>query len=228
MIIVGKKISKPKKKSLNQHYFCSHSCSAKFSNKQRIFSDESRKKISQKLKGRRYKQPQKCVICNNEIPIHKGGKTCSKECEKEFRKLRQAHVGGGYRKGASRGKHGYYKGFYCDSTYELAYLIYCLDHNIKIERCKETFQYFYNNKIHTYHPDFLVDGIIVEIKNFYSELTDIKINSVKKMKRQIKVFYKEDMRTYLEYVAINYSLTLNKNLSNDFEKLYNKSLQDEK
>ena len=62
--------------------------------------------------------------------------------------------------------------------------------------------------------------VVVEIKNFHSELTDIKINSVKKMKRQIKVFYKEDMRSYLEYVAINYSLTLNKNLSNDFEKLY--------
>ena len=41
---------------------------------------------------------------------------------------------GGYRQGSGRGKKGWYKGFFCDSSWELAYVIYCLDHNIDIKR----------------------------------------------------------------------------------------------
>jgi hypothetical protein len=49
--------------------------------------------------------------------------------------------------------YGYYKGYYCASSYELIYLVYCLDHNINIERNKYTFVYNYEGKDHVYIPD---------------------------------------------------------------------------
>lgn len=77
--------------------------------------------------------------------------------------------------GSGRSKHGWYKGIYCDSTYELVYLIYCLDHNINIKRSDKIFEYQIDNKIHYYHPDFEIDGQLIEIKGYHNNLVDIKI-----------------------------------------------------
>ena len=41
------------------------------------------------------------------------------------------HAPGGKRHGSGRGKKGWYKGYYCDSTWELAWVIYQLDHGVK-------------------------------------------------------------------------------------------------
>ena len=38
--------------------------------------------------------------------------------------------GGGYRKGSGRRKKGWYKGFWCDSSWELAWVIYQIEHDI--------------------------------------------------------------------------------------------------
>jgi len=83
--------------------------------------------------------------------------------------------GGGIRKGAGRGKSGWYKGYWCDSSWELAYVIYNLDHNIKFERNKLGFEYIYENKTHKYYPDFILeDGTYIEIKGYETDLTEIK------------------------------------------------------
>lgn len=64
------------------------------------FSIRDQKKINEKISKSLkayYKDKIKkryCVICNNEVPSDRGGKTCSLVCEKELRKLHQAHVGG--------------------------------------------------------------------------------------------------------------------------------------
>lgn len=52
-------------------------------------------------------------------------------------------LSGGYREGSGRGKKGIYKGYYCDSSWELAYVIYNLEHDIKFERNTQTFEYEY-------------------------------------------------------------------------------------
>lgn len=126
--------------------------------------------------------------------------------------------GGGYRKGSGRGKHGYYKGIYCDSTYELAYLIYCLDHNIDIKRCSETFEYEYEGKKHKYTPDFIVENTIIEIKGQYVDLVDVKAESVDK---PYKILYKEDLQEVFEYVAKTYNKKYDKS-GNNFYELYDK------
>ena len=129
------------------------------------------------------------------------------------------HKIGGYVPNSCKGKHGYYKGIYCDSTYELAYLIYCLDHNIDIKRCDESFEYELNGTKHMYHPDFIVDGTIIEIKNYYREVNDIKLNAVNKPS---KILYFNDLIPCFEYVSKTYNKYY-KGTRNNFYELYDKT-----
>jgi hypothetical protein len=46
---------------------------------------------------------------------------------------------GGYERGSGRGKKGWYRGFWCDSTYELVFVVWALDHEIPFERNLEFF-----------------------------------------------------------------------------------------
>ncbi|MEK6887108.1 MAG: hypothetical protein AABW88_04720, partial [Nanoarchaeota archaeon] len=147
--------------------FCNIICSRGFATKNK--RKEINEKVGKELKGRTYPNLQKRI----EI-------TC-KTCKTVFRKVpclnrqycslycantdpNKSH--GGYRKGSSRGKSGYYKGIHCDSTYELAWVIYNLDHNFRFERFNGYILYDIKRK---YFPDFIQDDGIIEIKNFYTE-----------------------------------------------------------
>lgn len=134
----------------------------------------------------------------------------------QYMKEKISKNGGGYRKGSGRGKKGYYKGIYCDSTYELAYLIYCLDHNIDIKRCNEVFEYEYDGKIHKYYPDFVVNGEIIEIKGEYLPIVDIKMNAITKPSR---ILYYDDLKPMFDYVAEAYGKRYDKS-GNNFYELY--------
>lgn len=48
---------------------------------------------------------------------------------------------GGYRKNGGKGIRGWYKGYWCDSSWELAYVIYNLEHNIHFIRNTKGFNY---------------------------------------------------------------------------------------
>jgi hypothetical protein len=187
-------------------------CSRKCSNS-RSQSISTRNKISQSIKegGNLYKPnsrpknypPFTCIKCGKE------------GVSKKYNKNQKYHYecwitsSGGIRKGSSRGKSGWYKGYWCDSSYELAYLIYSLEKSVKIERNKIGFPYVYNNKNHLFYPDFIADNEYVEIKNFKSEITDTK---VKFFPYPIKVYYKNDMKPILEHVKDKYG--------KDFTSLY--------
>lgn len=117
---------------------------------------------------------------------------------------------GGYRYGSGRGKKGWYKGFFCDSSYELAYLIYCLDHKIDIKRNTEKRKYEWQGTIKNYIPDFIVQGELLEIKGYKSDQWEAKLAS----NPDIKVLYSNDLVEVFEYV--------NKVYGKDFIKLYEK------
>lgn len=102
-----------------------------------------------------------------------------------------------------RGKKGSYKGFFCASRYELAYVVYCLDHNIKIERNKEYFYYEYDGKKRRYYPDFIVDNTLIEIKGFHTDQVDIKLTAVNK---PIKILYYKDIEHCFKYIEERYGL----------------------
>jgi len=116
---------------------------------------------------------------------------------KRFEKIRL----GGYIKGSGRGKQGWYKGYWCDSSWELAYIIYHLDHNIPIERNKEKFNYEFNGKHFAYHPDFIVAGELVEVKGYWTSQNHAKIDQCPK---KISVVDKEGIKPYLNYAIEKY------------------------
>lgn len=83
---------------------------------------------------------------------------------------------GGYRKGSGRGKKGWYKGIFCDSSWELAFVLYCEINNTPITRNMEKFDYIYNNRTRKYLPDFLVNGNYVEIKGYMDDRNKAKLD----------------------------------------------------
>jgi hypothetical protein len=107
---------------------------------------------------------------------------------------------GGYRQGSGRGKKGWYRGFFCDSSYELAYVIYCLDHKIDIKRNTEKRTYMWEGSLKNYIPDFIVDGRFVEIKGFKSEQWLAKLHA----NPDIEVLYCDDLKEVFDYVIEKY------------------------
>lgn len=58
-----------------------------------------------------------------------------------------------------------YPGITFDSTWEVKVYEFCKDNNIDVEYSpKIIYQYEYNGEIHTYHPDFLINGKVYEVK----------------------------------------------------------------
>ena len=134
-------------------------------------------------------------------------KTCSKDCKNKLQsytmstKTRQGiqhtNVRGRY-------KFGTYKGIFCDSSWELAFVLYLLDHNIDFRRnTSESFQYVYEGKTHNFFPDFIIDGVYYEIKNYRSALTDAKVACFPKNLQLIVLYYSE-VKQYLAYAISKY------------------------
>ncbi len=118
---------------------------------------------------------------------------------------------GGYREGSGRGKKGTYHGYYCDSSWELAYVIYNLEHDVKFERNTQTFEYEYEHTTHKYMPDWKIGEDFVEIKGYWTDQWQAKLDQFPKDKNLI-ILDKETIKPYLEYAISKYG--------NDFTRLY--------
>jgi hypothetical protein len=147
-------------------------------------------------------------VAKNAIALAAGGNargiasTPEKEAERKRKlslKARQNN-NGGYIPGSGRGKSGWYRDIWCDSSWELAYVIYCLDHNIKIERNRAKFEYIWNGKLRNYIPDFIVDGKLTEIKGYASPQWEAKLTSCP----DVKVLYETDISPIIGYVKKKY------------------------
>lgn len=119
---------------------------------------------------------------------------------------------GGAGRGGGRGKAGWYNEYWCDSSWELAYVIYNIDHKIDFKRNKQGFEYLYEGGIRKYYPDFIENETYIEIKGYYDETWILKYES---FELPLKVLYKKDMKKYLDYVTKKYG--------KDFVKLYEKT-----
>jgi hypothetical protein len=113
---------------------------------------------------------------------------------------------GGLREGSGRGLKGWYNGIWCDSSWELAWVIYQIEHGINFRRNTEGFVYVYDNKKSKYYPDFIVDDVFIEIKGRrnYNGL-DLKTREkINQFKGDLKVLYQPDMKVYRDYVISKY------------------------
>lgn len=198
--------------------FCSLSCSTKHNNADRKaagwrHSNETKQKLREYAlanpsgvfahpelyrngQGRKWAKMQIriCPTCKSDFETYaKWGKVfCSNACIKK----------GGIRSGSGRAKTGWYKGIYCGSTYELAFLIWNLDHNVKISRCVKSFEYEYEGKKRRYYPDFEIENQIFEIKGKLSDVDLVKIQAANAI-----LIDKEKIKIYLNYVCKKYNLS---------------------
>lgn len=118
-------------------------------------------------------------------------------------KIRNNPKCGGYKKGSGRGKSGWYKGYWCDSTYELCWLIYQLDNNVIPIRNKIGFSYIYNSREYKYYPDFIINNVFYEIKGYETEKDLFKYKAI--TDRKLIVLKKPDLMHIFEYVNKKYT-----------------------
>lgn len=191
-----------------QKIFCSKSCSISFSNTKRIVTEVQKNKTKQTLMGKYNKKY--CVVCNVELLKNRKKKTCSEECLHNLRKtFKPPKTPGGYRKGSGRGKNGWYDNIHFDSTYELAYYIYCKQNGLNIERCKESYPYTNSEgKKCFYFPDFRVEGKIIEIKGFINKDVNLKIKAVNE---PVELLLPNDLKNIFNFVEKHIKLKI-KNL----------------
>lgn len=110
-----------------------------------------------------------------------------------------------YAKNAKSRKHYKYNDVYFDSSWELAFWVYCLDNNIKIEREPLKIKYIdENNKQHYYYPDFRINNLqIIEIKGDQYLDIDGKLLDKSKQKcieeNNIEIWNYNKVKPYLDY-----------------------------
>ena len=185
--------------------FCSLKC-----RNSRTFSEDAKLKKSKANKGNvPWNKNNKwntiissCLYCGKDI---EHWKSTPKKYHPECWKI----ISGGNRKGSGRSKHGWYKGVWCDSSYELAWVIYQMDHNLSFTRNTHSYEYTFNGKKYHYYPDFIQDGKIIEIKGFVNEQTLIKLKSVP----DLVLLMRNDLKKEFDYVIATYG--------KDFIRLYN-------
>lgn len=155
---------------------------------------------------------EKSAMLKEKLSLAHIGKSsgCANTLEKE--QLRRSKISlaaklsgrGGYIRGSGRGKQGRYKGIWCDSSWELAWVIFSIDHGIQFERNKDRFSYEWNGKNHQYLPDFkLPSGQYIEVKGWINEQVKAKIASCP----NLIVLVKSDMEPIIQYAIATYGKT---------------------
>ena len=207
---VYRNIKKTNIVSLKEKRFCSRSCA-----NSRIISEKTKNKISKSnsgSKGSNYIDGRSlldkfCIECGKKLGYKNQSGYCYK-CIKHYNKyIEKLSISlkgktGGYREKGGRGKQGWYKGYFCSSSWELAYVIYNLENNIKFKRNKKGFDYIIDGEKHKYYPDFLLEN------NVYVEIKGLKYKGTKEKIEQfpcdIEVIDKTKIKKYIEFVVERY------------------------
>lgn len=203
---------------LRKNRFCCRRCAATYNQRDgghggtHIWTTDERLAQSEKMKnvGRKsITETRVCEHCGQSFIVKHWSKKrfCSRKCADVGRDLSRA---GGYRQRGGRGKQGWYKGIFCGSSWELAWVIFQLEHGVNFSRNDEGFQYIYQGVSHKYYPDFLMtDGEYVEVKGYNSPQWEAKRMQ---FPHKLSVIDKVGIRPYLNYVVEKYG--------DDFTRLY--------
>lgn len=150
----------------------------------------------------------KCIVCGKLfVSKYKEKKTCSKECHYKTTSLANKTRYHDTLNLKSWSKKGIYKNISCDSSWELAFLIYCLDHNINIKRNKNKFKYQIDNKSHFYYPDFIINNdTYIEIKGRKDKTVEYKNNCMKDLNLKFQMIDSDKINKYIKYVKYTYNI----------------------
>ena len=107
----------------------------------------------------------------------------------------------GWFKNGGEAHRGWYKGFWCDSSWELALILYCQDNGVEIVRNTKNFPYMWRNRTEYYRPDFIMDGKYVEIKGYMDRRSKRKIGS---FVQQLEVIDAKAIKPYLQWAVSHY------------------------
>ena len=108
---------------------------------------------------------------------------------------------------------GVYRGYRCDSLWELAFVVFNLDHGIEFHRCVKPYPYRWYRKTRWYYPDFVMgDGRLVEIKGIMCGRDRRKLES---MPEGVTVIGPKEIVPYMAYCRSRYG--------DDLSRLYERS-----
>lgn len=211
------------KKEKENIKYCSRKCSALHTQRNRGHCkwDENGKQrlrelakrnpyFNGKLRSSRKKNGQyiRCPICNAEFyktTCSKKRICCSKKCSIVWINKTGYLKGktGGYREKGGRGKQGWYKGYYCNSSWELAWVIYQLEHDVKFKRNTKGFEYEFGGRKYRFYPDFQIDGCndYVEVKGYIDRKNAAKISS---FPNHLNVIGRQEIKPFIEYAEAKY------------------------
>lgn len=197
--------------AIASHYWLSHTEEGKIHKDKLNIIHTNRKAWNKGLTKETDDRVKKCGITlsnrfkSGEVIPHMTGKHHTDATKQKLK------INGGYRKGSGFGKSGRYKGHWCDSSWELAYVIYNIEHGIKFERNTKSFAYIFEGNVCKYIPDYIMDDEYIEIKGYENKKWKCKLSQ---FPHKLKVLKKNDMLPILEYVIKKYG--------KDFIKLYDK------
>lgn len=154
-----------------------------------------------------YQNPTHCAVCGKVLSYeYRHHQVCCRKCQNELSRRRTlkkcAEQGTNL---CGKGRRGYYKGYYCQSSWELAYVIYQLEHGVEIVRNDKGFPYILDGVKRTYFPDFYLPTTeeYIEIKGYYNRKTLEKEKQFPKDKK-LKILQKTEMAPILNYVVGKY------------------------
>jgi hypothetical protein len=192
--------------------FCSRTCA-----NARVHSEETKKLIGSKLigrptgrKGHEFGHPNKYKGIHLVDRIRIVCKGCEKEIEKKVSDPKVYCTNRCYledtinTRKSGNAKTGYYKGVFCGSTYELAWVVYQLDHGNPFKR----FEGLLRGEEVNYCPDFLIgEKTIIEIKGWESEEeVDKKTKVAESHGYEVVVLRKEQLDKEFEWMKEKYGL----------------------
>lgn len=130
---------------------------------------------------------------------------CKDPLKEEERKLKisqsmKGNTNWTHNKRRGNGKKGWYKGIFCDSSWELAYVVYHIEHNMHIKRCNIQFIYEWNGTVRKYFPDFITNEGIIEVKGKFDKKSIYK----HKCFPDVKIIDRIGIKPYLQYVINKY------------------------
>ena len=166
----------------------------------------------------RVKQSSETYHKNHELGLH--NPSFNPMSVPEIRKKHKLSMKKAYsnytRRTPGKFKYGYYKGVWCDSSWELAYLVYALEHGSNIIRNKEGFKYIWKGDYHTYFPDFYnpESNTYIEIKGYKS---DRDIAKISQFKNKLILIEKTDIAPILDYVEDKYGKNFPESLYDKIE-----------